>query len=62
MLNRTKLIALCRDKVATRLSPSENLSAALEHGVPLFLQQLVETLRLENDLPVILLRQGCCPL
>ena len=47
MLNRTKLIALCRDKVATRLSPSENL-AALEHGVPLFLQQLVETLCLEQ--------------
>ncbi len=46
-LNRTKLIALCRDKVAKRLSPSENL-AALEHGVPLFLQQLVETLRLEQ--------------
>ena len=45
--NRTKLIARCRDKVAKRLSPSENL-AALEHGVPLFLQQLVETLRLEQ--------------
>jgi len=45
--NRTKLIARCWDKVAKRLSPSENL-AALEHGVPLFLQQLVETLRLEQ--------------
>lgn len=45
--NRTELIARCRNKVAKRRSPSENL-AALEHGVPLFLQQLVETLRLEE--------------
>jgi hypothetical protein len=45
--NRTELIARCRTKVAKRLSPSEIL-LAVDHGVPLFLQQLVETLRLER--------------
>jgi hypothetical protein len=45
--NRTALITRCKNKVAKRFSPSENLSA-LEHGVPLFLQQLAETLRLQQ--------------
>ncbi len=48
--NRTELIARCRSKVAKRLSPSE-MPLALDHGVPLFLQQLVETLRLEQSEP-----------
>jgi hypothetical protein len=48
--NRTELIARCKDKVAKRLSPSE-IPLALDHGVPLFLQQLVETLRLEQREP-----------
>ena len=48
--HRTELIARCRDKVAKRLSPSE-IPLALDHGVPLFLQQLVETLRLEQREP-----------
>jgi len=49
--NRTELIARCRSKVARRLSPTE-IPLALDHGVPLFLQQLVETLRLEQrELP-----------
>lgn len=48
--NRTELIARCRNKVAKRLSPSE-IPLALDHGVPLFLQQLVETLRLEQREP-----------
>ena len=42
--NRTELVSRCRNKVARRLSPSE-IPLALDHGVPLFLQQLVETLR-----------------
>jgi hypothetical protein len=46
--NRTELITRCKDKVAKRLAPSENL-AALEYGVPLFLQQLVEALRLHKN-------------
>jgi len=48
--NRTELITRCRNKVARRLSPSE-IPLALDHGVPLFLQQLVETLRLEQTEP-----------
>ena len=48
--NRTELITRCRNKVARRLSPSE-IPLALDHGVPLFLQQLVETLRLEQNEP-----------
>jgi hypothetical protein len=48
--HRTELIARCRNKVAKRLSPSE-MPLALDHGVPLFLQQLVETLRLEQSEP-----------
>ena len=48
--NRTELIARCRSKVARRLSPTE-IPLAIDHGVPLFLQQLVETLRLEQREP-----------
>lgn len=44
--NRTELIARCKKKVGRRLSPTE-IRLAIDHGVPLFLQQLVETLRLE---------------
>ena len=46
--NRTLLITRCRAKVASRFVPSET-PAALEHGVPLFLQQLVEALRLHKN-------------
>ena len=46
--NRTALITRCKNKVAERCAPSENL-AALEHGVPLFLQLLVEALRLHKN-------------
>ncbi len=48
--HRTELIARCRDKVGKRLLPSE-FPLALDHGVPLFLQQLVEALRLEQREP-----------
>ena len=48
--NRTELIARCREKVGKRLSPAE-IPLALDHGVPLFLQQLVETLRFEQGEP-----------
>jgi hypothetical protein len=48
--NRTELIARCKQKVARRLSPAA-LPLAIDHGVPLFLQQLVETLRLEQREP-----------
>jgi hypothetical protein len=52
--NRLELITRCRDKVAKRFEPTES-AATIDHGVPLFLQQLVETLRLEQDTHV---RQG----
>jgi hypothetical protein len=45
--NRQELINRCRTKVAARVQ-SAGTPAAVNHGVPLFLQQLVETLRLEQ--------------
>ncbi len=48
--NRTELIARCRITSAKRFSPSTQ-PIALDHGVPLFLQQVVETLRLEQTTP-----------
>jgi hypothetical protein len=45
--NRQVLIGRCRAKVAKRFEPSST-PAAVDHGVPLFLQQLVETLRDEQ--------------
>jgi hypothetical protein len=46
--NRKELIKRCRDKVAKRFEPAQT-PAAIDHGVPLFLQQLVDTLRLEQS-------------
>jgi len=48
--HRTELIARCRNKVGKRHSSTE-IPLALDHGVPLFLQQLVETLRVEEREP-----------
>jgi hypothetical protein len=45
--NRQLLISRCREKVAKRFEPTE-AAATIDHGVPLFLQQLVETLRQEQ--------------
>src|ERR1700733_582973 len=46
--NRQLLISRCRDKVAKRFEPTET-PGTIDHGVPLFLQQLVETLRDEQN-------------
>jgi signal transduction histidine kinase len=46
-LHRDEIIARTRAKVATRRAPRPT-AAELEHGVPLFLAQLVETLRHEQ--------------
>jgi hypothetical protein len=46
--NRQILIARCREKVAKRFEPTEN-AGEIDHGVPLFLEQLVETLRAEQQ-------------
>jgi hypothetical protein len=45
--NRQTLIGRCREKVAKRFEPSE-VAGAVDHGVPLFQQQLVDTLRVEQ--------------
>jgi len=45
--NRQELINRCRSKVRLRDSPPAT-SSELEHGVPLFLEQLVEALRCEE--------------
>jgi len=45
--NRQELIDRCRAKVSRRASPPVT-PAELEHGVPLFLAQLIEALRLEH--------------
>jgi hypothetical protein len=46
--NRQLLISRCRENAARRFEPSE-AKATIDHGVPLFLQQLVETLREEQN-------------
>jgi hypothetical protein len=46
--NRQVLIGRCREKVARRFGSTET-AATIDHGVPLFLQQLVETLREEQS-------------
>jgi signal transduction histidine kinase len=45
--NHTELIERCRVKVARRSAPHPP-SAVMEHGIPLFLGQLIETLRVEQ--------------
>ena len=45
--NRTELIERCRAKVALRPAPRPT-PKEMEHGIPLFLGQLIETLRLEQ--------------
>src|SRR6202035_2366073 len=46
--NRQILISRCREKAAKRFEPREG-KATIDHGVPLLLQQLVETLRIEQE-------------
>lgn len=45
--NQEELIRRCREKAMHRFAPAE-VPAAIDHGVPLFLQQLGDTLRLEQ--------------
>jgi hypothetical protein len=46
--NRSELIDRCRSKAAKRFAPSE-LPVDADHGVPTFLEQLVDTLRREQN-------------
>ena len=48
--NRDELTKRCRHKAATR-SPRSSTPAEVDHGVPLFLSQLAEALRLEHPVP-----------
>ncbi len=48
--NRDELVRRCREKVALRSSPQPT-PTELEHGIPLFLEQLIATLRLETGDP-----------
>jgi hypothetical protein len=50
--NRQELISRCRGKVSKRASPPVT-PAELEHGVPLFLAQLIEALRVEHASPEV---------
>ena len=45
--NRQLLIARCRENLAKRFEPAEAASS-VENGVPLFLEQLAETLKAEQ--------------
>jgi hypothetical protein len=46
-LHREEIIRRCRAKVAARPAPPPT-PAAIEHGVPVFLKQLVDALRLRR--------------
>src|SRR5688500_9068963 len=48
--NRDELIGRCRAKVAKRPAPTPT-AIELEHGIPLFLDQLIVTLRHELGAP-----------
>jgi hypothetical protein len=59
-LNRHVIIARTRDRVRSRPWPSVG-PGEVEHGVPLFLTQLAETLRLETtSVPFPLITDGTC--
>jgi hypothetical protein len=49
--NRQLIIGICKEKVAKRHEPPEP-PGAVDYGVPLFLQQLVETLQVEQNTPI----------
>jgi signal transduction histidine kinase len=46
--NRGELISRCRNKASQRHAPKAT-PAELEHGIPLFLEQLIKTLRMEQS-------------
>ncbi len=49
--NRDALIESCREKAARRFAPSK-APTTVNHGVPLFLRQVVDTLFLEQSTPI----------
>ena len=45
-INREEIISRCRAKVATRSVPPPT-EVEIDHGVPMFLDQLIDALRLD---------------
>ena len=58
--NRIELIDRCRSKVAQRLAPKAT-DQEMEHGIPLFLDQLIKTLRMEQTTDPMLSRRVSGP-
>jgi signal transduction histidine kinase len=58
--NRSELIVRCRSKVAKRPSPKPT-DEELEHGIPLFLDQLIKTLLVEQTAEPMLSRKVSGP-
>jgi signal transduction histidine kinase len=58
--NRTELIERCRNKVALRSAPRVT-HAELTHGIPLFLDQLIKTLEVEQTSDPMLSRKVSGP-
>jgi len=58
--NRADLIARCRSKVAQRPAPGAT-EEELEYGIPLFLDQLIKTLRVEQTAEPMLSRKVSGP-
>ena len=58
--NRAELIARCRDKVAQRAAPGSS-ARELDHGVSIFLDQLIKTLVMEQTAAPMLSRKVSGP-
>lgn len=58
--NRTELIARCRAKVALRAAPGAS-AQELDHGITIFLDQLIKTLRVEQTSEPMLSRKVSGP-
>lgn len=48
--NRGELVRKCREKAAVRVAPTETLDV-VDHGVPLFIQQLIDALTNRTSVP-----------
>jgi signal transduction histidine kinase len=58
--HRRELIDRCREKVARRTAPKAT-AEELEHGIPVFLDQLIQTLRVEQGTEPLLSRKVSGP-
>src|SRR3954469_13149091 len=58
--NRAELVERCRVKVGRRVLPQAT-DAEMEHGIPLFLEQLIKTLVVEQTLAPMDSRQVSGP-